>query len=190
MENDREQQLASLMRSAFGFIQSGNPSGAIEALNRAIAIYPDDEEIYYVRGCQLWNINELSAAMNDFEKATELTPEYFEAHINAGVIAINLNLYSKALVHFEHAVRIQPMDARGYFNLGNTYYELKDMKNSIEYYRRAIELNPDYVKARCALIHCLIQEMRIEDAMGETALLSNYDPSLANELMGQIVGCS
>ena len=121
MENDREPQLGNLMKSAFRFIQSGNPSGAIEVLNRAIAIYPDDEEIYYVRGCQLRDINELSAAMDDFIETTELNPEYFEAHINAGVLAFNFNLYTKALVHFKHAVRIKPMDARATFNLGNIW---------------------------------------------------------------------
>jgi Flp pilus assembly protein TadD len=57
---------------------------AIQDLNRAAELLPDNFDLYYNRGCRYLSLGLLQEADSDFVKAQQLNPGDYEAYLNAG----------------------------------------------------------------------------------------------------------
>jgi len=62
-----------------------DPIKAIEYLNNAIKLQPDDENYYYNRGIAYDNVGQYQPAIKDHNQAIRLKPDYSEAFNNRGI---------------------------------------------------------------------------------------------------------
>jgi tetratricopeptide (TPR) repeat protein len=123
------------------------PFKAIEYLNNAAKLQPENAEIYYNRGIAYDNLGQYQPAIKDYSLAIRLKPDYAEAYYNRGTIYNELSQYQQAISDFNQAINLQPTDAKAYHNRGFAYDKLNQLEQAIENYNQAIRLKPDYASA-------------------------------------------
>jgi tetratricopeptide (TPR) repeat protein len=134
-----------------GALSDGNmytdPIKAIEYLNNAIKLQPDDETFYYNRGVAYDNMGQYQSAIKNYNQAIHLKPDYAEAFYNRGIIYNEIGQYKSAVKDFNEAISLQPNDVEAYNGRGCAYDKLGQYQRAIEDYNQAIRLMPDYTKA-------------------------------------------
>ena len=124
-----------------------DPIKAIDYLNNAVKIQPENAEIYYNRGVAYDNLGQYQPAIKDYNQAIHLKPDYAEAYYNMGTIYSEIGQYQLAIEDFNQAIRLKPNDAEAYHNRGFAYDRLNQSLHAIENYNQAIHLKPDYATA-------------------------------------------
>ncbi|MBN1481499.1 tetratricopeptide repeat protein [candidate division KSB1 bacterium] len=159
--------------SAKVYIQQDNWDKAIEQLEMAVSMYPNDAEAHYLLGegmaqKQNWE------RMNDmFDKSLAIAPT-FEAQIkntrdknwvnqfNAGVARLNNEQTEAAMQNFKTAVQIDPSRSDAYKTLAITYTRLDSLEKAKENFNKVLGLEPDNKDAINGLanIHFQLKEYR------------------------------
>ncbi|MDR2683268.1 MAG: tetratricopeptide repeat protein, partial [Dysgonamonadaceae bacterium] len=136
-------------------INQGQVEEAIEYLQKAIQVSPNDAQLYDVLGLVYENTQQTDKAIESIKKALEVNPEYAEAlshmgrlYYNSGItargeadnisdtklykeaIAKVETLFKEAIPYFEKAYQLNPKDHDAIFALRNIYYSLG---NNAEY---------------------------------------------------------
>jgi tetratricopeptide (TPR) repeat protein len=120
---------------------------AIAYLDRAIALDPDDADLYNLRGIAWSKLDEPQRAVTDWEKVAELKPKNPIPHMNRGTDFLRSGALEDAIHSLEIAVRIAPDHAMSHSNLGAALERSGQFSRAIEHYDRAIELLPNYANA-------------------------------------------
>jgi len=120
------------------------PFKAIEYLNKAAELQPENAEIYYNRGVAYDNLGQYQPAIKNYNQAIRLKPDYAEAYYNRGTIYNELSQYQQAISDFNQAISLKSTDAEAYHNRGFAHDRLGQMPQAIENYNQAILLKPDY----------------------------------------------
>lgn len=135
------------------FITAGNKSqkgdyrGAIIDYDKAIALNPQFEEIYFRRGIARTLIKDWQGAEADYTKAIATKPEYAEAYLHRGSIRNTLNNWRGAKSDFDIALALNPNSLPAYIGRGVALCELNECKSGIQDYNRAIAINSTYAEA-------------------------------------------
>lgn len=125
-----------------------DPLKAIEYLNNALKLKPNNAETYYYnRGVAYDNLGQYKPAIKDYNKAIFLKPDYAEAFYNRGTINNTIGQYQRAIEDFNEAIRFNPQDAEAYLGRGFACDRLGQYQRAIENYSKAIGLIPDYAQA-------------------------------------------
>lgn len=129
---DRAQELA----------QQGDNPGAIAFYDRAIALAPQDAELYYQRGNARLNQGERQEAIADYTEAIKLQPNYGNAYYNRGLANYAMGNHGNAIADFAKVLELNPDDADAYHRRGLSYYETENYKLAIKDYSTTIRLQP------------------------------------------------
>jgi tetratricopeptide (TPR) repeat protein len=121
------------------FAGTGNYSQAIIDYNQALKEIPPDNpnynlfsaDIYNDRGLAYFELQNLSAAMNDFDQAVSLNADDDRAYFNRGCICGRSGDNLGAMQDFSQVIRLNPSNAQAYLNRGVANYNLG-------YHQRAI----------------------------------------------------
>jgi tetratricopeptide (TPR) repeat protein len=136
-------------------INQGKTDEAVDYLQKAILVSPNDAQLYDVLGLVYENIKQTDKAIESIQKALEINPQYADAlshlgrlYYNSGIEARgeadNItdtklyaearkkvdNLFKEAIPYFEKAYQLNPKDTDAIFALRNIYYSLG---NNAEY---------------------------------------------------------
>ncbi len=140
--------------SAKVYIQQDNWDKAIEQLEMAVELYPNDAEAHYLLGEGMAQKQNWERMNEEFEKSLKIAPT-FEAQIkstreknwvnqfNAGVGKLNKNDVEGAIKSFETAVLINPNRVEAYKTLGIAYTRMDDLEKAKENFKKVLELEPD-----------------------------------------------
>ena len=135
------------------FITAGNKSqkgdyrGAIVDYDKAIALNPQFDEIYFRRGIARTLIKDWQGAEADYTRAIATKPTYAEAYLHRGSTRNTLNNWRGAKSDFDIALALNPNSLPAYIGRGVALCELNDCKSGLNDYNRAIALNPTYAEA-------------------------------------------
>lgn len=124
-----------------------DPQKAIEYLNNAIRLQPNDAEAYYNRGIAYDNLGRHQQAIKDYSQTVRLKPDYAEAFHNRGTLYNTTGQYQLAIADFNESIRINPGEADNYIGLGFAYDQLGQHQQAITEYSKAIALKPDNARA-------------------------------------------
>ncbi|HEY9603406.1 MAG TPA: tetratricopeptide repeat protein [Allocoleopsis sp.] len=119
------------------------PTDAIAACNKALAIKPNYPEALWSKGTALDQQQNYPEALKTFEQATALKPDFAEAWNNQGVTLLKLNRPKEALNAFKQATAINPNFADAWANRGAALWELKRSGLAIASLNRALQIQPD-----------------------------------------------
>jgi len=111
---------------------------ALEKVNEAIRIEPEEAAFYSLRGRIYRAQDRVEKAAADFDKATSLYPEMFTYQLHNGLNALALNNYDKAREHLNQANQVVPTSI-AYLRLGDVAVQQGRRQDAIEYYSTAAE---------------------------------------------------
>jgi tetratricopeptide (TPR) repeat protein len=124
-----------------------DPLKAIEFLNNAIKLQPNDAGSFYNRGVAYDDLGQYKRAIKDYNQAIILKPDYAEAFYNRGTINNTIGQYQRAIEDFDETIRLNPQDAEAYLGRGFACDKLGQYRRAIENYDKSIGLIPDYARA-------------------------------------------
>ncbi len=124
---------------------------AIDEFNKAIAIYPNDYDMYYNFGVVYYTIGDTENAIKKYMKSLDLNATYANSLNNIRFICMKMVEESKdkaeqirytniVIDKFNKAIAINPNDEM-YYNLGVVYYAIGDTENALKNYTKSLELN-------------------------------------------------
>ncbi len=157
--------------SAKVYIQQDNWDKAIEQLEMAVQLYPNDAEAFYLLGegmaqKQNWvRMNEM------FDKSLAISP-MFEAQIkntrdknwvnayNTGVAKLNRNDVEGAIESFMTATVIEPQRVEAYKTLGIAYVRIDSLEKAKVFFQKVLDIEPNNKDAINGLanIHFTLKE--------------------------------
>ena len=115
---------------------------ALQVLDRAKEIRPNDYQVWYNRGnILLQTLNQPELAFNSYQQATQTNPNFYPAWLGQGLASINTQQYSQALKSLDTAKNINPQDPIVWLNRGIALEKLGELEQAIASYEKAaIEL--------------------------------------------------
>jgi len=123
-------------------IGQGKTDDAIDYLQKAIAVSPNEPQLYDVLGLIYESLKDTDAAIENIKKALEINPDYPEALSHMGRLYYNAGIEARA-----EADNI--LDNKLYAEARRKVDEL--FKNAIPYFEKAYLLNPEVTDAVFAL---------------------------------------
>jgi len=153
---------------------------ALNALQKANDLLPDDAEACCNLGNALRDLGQLDAAAARYRRALELKSDSAETHGNLGNILRDLGQYTEALASFQRALQIKPGYAEAHYNRGIVLRELGRFTEAIASYRQALVLRPDFQQAHNNLGVALCDADQLAPAISHFRQALAIDPNYAD----------
>jgi protein O-mannosyl-transferase len=172
-----------------GYYQkAGKIDAAIEQLQHALALKPDDAESLSNLGAAWTKQGRLDAAVHCLQEALRIKPSSKDAHVNLGEALARLQQYDAAIKEYEAAIKIDPDLLEAHHNLGMAWARQNRLEDAIPHYERALKIDPDCAEAHANLAVALQLVGRIGEARThfESALMlakQQGNESLAENVM-------
>ncbi|WP_114637417.1 tetratricopeptide repeat protein [Polynucleobacter necessarius] len=122
-------------------------SKAIELIDQAILVAPDNGIAHSNRGNVLQALGRYEDAISSFDQAISLLPDYAEAYNNKGNALQDLKRFDEALAWYDKAIAIEPNYVEAYCNKGNALEWLRRHNEAMENFDKATSINPQYTDA-------------------------------------------
>ena len=145
----------ALLNKGNSLIFIGESELALEALNQASEIRPQDYVVWQNRGeLLLQAFQDYTEALDSFNRSISLRRDFYPAWLGKGFALSELGRNEEALVAFRRATNLDPNDPLGWANMGEVLKDLGRIQEAIEAYNKAIELGfLDVVPARDELLN-------------------------------------
>src|SRR5690606_10828291 len=143
---------ADALQDASRLWRQGQPTQALEQVDRFLADKPKDAQGRFLKGTILAEQGRNAEAIAIFNKLTEDYPELPEPYNNLAVIYAQQKQYDKAKQALEQAIRTHPAYATAHENLGDLYSRLASQA-----YGKALQLDAANSRAQSKL--ALIKDM-------------------------------
>ena len=115
---------------------------AIEVLNKAIVLHPENSNFYIFRGLSYAGLNQHKKAIDDYTQAINRNSMLNSIYYVRGLSYSELKQYEKAIADYSKSISLDPQESDSYYGRGNSYQELKQCQKAIVDYSRSISLNP------------------------------------------------
>lgn len=121
----------------------GDFGRAIEVLNEAARILPNDPAVYLERSNIYSDLGQFDLALRDVNKAISLVnndPYRASSYNNRAILWKKFGEYAKSLADYGVAIRLAPKNAKYYANRGETWRLAGNLAMALQDQNRAIEL--------------------------------------------------
>lgn len=132
-------------------LRRGERAGAIDALEMAAKLAPQDAEVQCNLAGALVVAGRHAEAKVACAHALNLVPDYAEAHGNLGTALLGLGDAENAETSQRRAIALKPYLAEAHSNLGNALKARGQLDEAERCYRHALTLKPDLVEAAASL---------------------------------------
>lgn len=181
-----------LQQLAVQFIRGNQPRAALDALRKALSIYPDNAETHMWAGVVYTQLQDYEAGEQAFQQALEINPDLSEARNWYGVHLTERGLYERAIEQYRRALDdpVYPRisRARVLVNLGNLLLRTGDVEAAVPVLSEAtrsgvVSNDPLFALAHQALGEALIKNGRAEEALGALESLDVLPPDARTEYL-------
>jgi uncharacterized RDD family membrane protein YckC/cytochrome c-type biogenesis protein CcmH/NrfG len=117
-----------------------DPQKAIEYLNNAIRLQPNEAVYYNNRANGYLNISQYQRAIDDCNEAIRLKPDFEMAYNNRGNAYCDLGQCERAIEDYNEAIRLKPDFGLAYRNRGTAYLSQSNEKLGCLDVKRACDL--------------------------------------------------
>ncbi len=174
--------------SAKVYIQQNDWDKALEQLQKAVELYPENPEAWYLLGEAYGEKGKFAEMIEAFEKSIAVDPK-FEPQIkqtrekfwvksyNAGVNGFNKQDMDVAMKGFKEATILMPDRADAYRNLAVAYANKDMIDEAIATLKKAIEIDPEDVGTMVNLGTIYYQAGKFEEAIDVFNKALEKDPS-------------
>ncbi len=173
---------AAVVWQMLGLALTGQGRDALQPLEMAARLLPNDAGVHNNLGNALGRLGELDEAVASFRRALLLNPDFAEAHSNLGCALLELGRFDDAAASYRRALEIESGFAEAHHNLGNALRGLGKLDDAAASYRRALEFKPNFAEAHCNLGIALRLQGRTAEAQASCRRALEIDPQSAAAL--------
>ena len=158
---------------------------AIQAYQKAIALYPEYAEALLQLGLTYASLNRYPEATQAFKEVVRLQPQSAMALGNLGAAYMKLGRFPEARDAFQKAVRLHPDDPENHYRLGLALGKMKRDREALAEFSQAVKLQPDMARAHRDLGLACLNLGRLDKAgqeLKEAAALDPKDPQVHYDL--------
>lgn len=157
----------------------GRGADAVEPMQRAAVLAPDDVETHYNLGVVLQELGRLDEAEACYRRTLELDPAYSDALLNLGVTLMRLQRPEEAEETLRAVLLGDPERAAAHSNLGSVLLERGCLEEAVSCLRQALQLDPDNAGVHDNLGLALYRLHRLEEAEVQFRAALRIDPDRA-----------
>ena len=118
----------------------GQYNNALEAIEQALAINPQQQQAWYYKGLALCNLTKYDDAIKSFNKVLEINPRDSEALCNIGLSLNKLQNYTEAIRSFDEALRVSPKYGEAFYGRAISNAKMNKLRNAVADLEKAIEI--------------------------------------------------
>lgn len=146
----------------------GDPKGALNDLDRALALAPEDLMILVNRADLRMKAKNLSGAKEDLEKALRVNEKFVDAWVSRANLRGMQGKHADAVSDLEHAIALEPKRAETYRQL---FFSLvssgSDDEAALGALDRVLELDPKDVSSYCNRASMFASKKRLPEAIAD-----------------------
>jgi tetratricopeptide (TPR) repeat protein len=124
---------------------------AIQAMNEALADYPQDKYVARLAGLWLTNQRQTERAIPLFERANQLDPKFADPLNQAAYCYARLGDFEKAFADMQRYAELLPNEA----NPQDSFAEISRLagrfNDSLEHYRASLKIDPSFIDSQAGL---------------------------------------
>ncbi|MGH0031859.1 MAG: tetratricopeptide repeat protein [Myxococcota bacterium] len=156
----------------------GRTTQANQAIDAALAVSPDSNELYELRGLAAGRAGDAAAAVAAFEKAIELDAESAAAHAGLATVTANAGDLARGVELFDRAYALDPTNGVPAYSAAQITLVTGDRSGAIERLRQVVKHHPEVVGARNDLAFLLAEDGdELDLALSLAQGASERDPS-------------
>ena len=128
----------------------GDYPGAIQALNKALSLSPDDMQAESLLGWAQMLNEEYDAALTTFNKVLTREPANSLALINVGYVCLKKQMFGEAIEHLSKAIRLdndKKATLYAHYYLGLVYLERDMAEDAQTFFEKTLKLGPNLIEA-------------------------------------------
>lgn len=157
---------------------------AMENLQKALAVLPNDYEIFSYLGMSYFNVRNKDKAISTLRAGIDHNdPLSAECAVNLALVYDEIMEYDSSLKVLEEALEIDSNRLDAYYFLGNIHYNRKQYERSNYYYTKLLSLNPKFEYAYEPLANSLFFSGLYDEAISkyrESTFFNGNDPQSFN----------
>lgn len=137
-------EIQFLYEAGIALLQSGDPAGAREKFNAALAIDPTFALAHNGIGLSYSNVGQFDAALESYDSAIRVDPNFSSPYVNRSFIQQKRGDIQGAMDSLHYAIKLQPDNPTAHNNLGSILTELKMPRAAIAALEMVMRIDPDY----------------------------------------------
>ena len=137
-------EIQFLYEAGIALLQSGDPAGAREKFNAALAIDPTFARAHNGIGLSYSNVGQFDAALESYDSAIRVDPNFSSPYVNRSFIQQKRGDIQGAMDSLHYAIKLQPDNPTAHNNLGSILTELKMPRAAIAALEMVMRIDPDY----------------------------------------------
>ncbi len=146
-------------------LQTGHAETAIELIEQAVSLVPDDADVYNNLGNAQQSLGRFEDAANSFEKALSLNPRLAETRANLGNTRNQLQQFELAIADYRAALDLKPELPEVRRNLALNLLAVGQSEEALKNIIKAKALNPNSLEIDLSMGNILQELGRKEDAI-------------------------
>ena len=161
---DRDAQGVVLEMIADNYSEMGEYEIALETLDRAMQMSPDDDDLIAMYADMLGESGDIEGAISKWGEYIKKHPDYFGGYYRRGFFEDNFDRAEDALADYEMSIMLAPEYAYAYLGKADILERLGRHEEAITAYKRVVELDTVPNNESCAM-YALLALNRRKDAI-------------------------
>ncbi len=160
---------STYIEKGWSLISLGDYPGAIQALDKALALSPGAVQAQSLLGWAQMLHEEYDDALGNFSKVLMKEPANALARINVGYICLKKGIFGEAIEHLSKAIRLdndRKATLYAHYYLGLVYLEREMYEDAGTFLRKTLKLGPNLIEAYFELGRALWLGGEREEAVG------------------------
>ena len=141
---------STYVEKGWSLISLGDYVGAIQALNRALELSPDNSQAQSQLGWAQMLNGEYDDALGTFQLVLMKEPANSLARINVGYICLKKEIFGEAIEHLSKAIRLdndKKATLYAHYYLGQVYFEREMFEDAQTFFEKTLALGPNLIEA-------------------------------------------
>lgn len=141
---------STFIEKGWSLISLGDHAGAIQALEKALALSPGAVEAQSLLGWAQMLSEQYDEALATFSRVLMNEPANALARINVGYICLRKGIFGEAIEHLSKAIRLdndRKATLYAHYYLGLVYFEREMYEDAQTFFRKTLRLGPNLIEA-------------------------------------------
>jgi tetratricopeptide (TPR) repeat protein len=141
---------STYIEKGWSLISLGDYAGAIQSLDKALALAPGDVQGQSLLGWAQMLHEDYDDALGTFSRVLMKEPANALARINVGYICLKKRIFGEAIEHLSKAIRLdndRKATLYAHYYLGLVYLEREMYEDAQTFFRKTLKLGPNLIEA-------------------------------------------
>jgi tetratricopeptide (TPR) repeat protein len=141
---------STYIEKGWSLISLGDYAGAIQSLDKALALAPGDVQAQSLLGWAQMLHEDYDDALGTFSRVLMKEPANALARINVGYICLKKRIFGEAIEHLSKAIRLdndRKATLYAHYYLGLVYLEREMYEDAQTFFRTTLRLGPNLIEA-------------------------------------------